>query len=124
MARPAILGTALITIFKKHHLLSVGEILALLPVEFGKNYNKTSVYRALEKLEEQDTICKYTFSSGETKYELRQEHHDHLVCSQCGKVQAANCEVEIPSMVSEFKTEHFHLTVFGLCDDCQKKSTD
>lgn len=122
MARPAVLATVLTDIFKTHHLLSVTELLALLPAEAGKQYNKTSVYRALEKLEEQGVICQHTFASGETKFELRQEHHDHLVCSHCGKVQTARLDQEVPSMINEFKTDHYHLTVFGLCEACQKKA--
>ena len=121
MARPAVLGTILIDIFKHHHLLSVGQILELLPEEFGKKYNKTSVYRALEKLEAQEIICEHTFTSGETKYELRQEHHDHLVCSRCGAIQSTNCGFALPELIDGFKTDHFHLTVFGLCADCQQK---
>jgi Fe2+ or Zn2+ uptake regulation protein len=124
MARPAILGTILIDIFKRHHLLSVSELLTLLPLEEGKKYNKTSVYRALEKLEEQGVICQHTFASGETKYELRQAHHDHLVCGHCGRVLAANCDVTIASSIDGFQTDHYHLTVFGLCADCQENKSE
>lgn len=122
MARPAVLGSTLIDIFKKRHLLSVSELLVLLPAEVGKKYNKTSVYRALEKLEQQQVICQHTFASGETKFELRLEQHDHLVCSNCGRVQSAHCQLEIPSTIDAFKTDHHHLTIFGLCSDCQGTS--
>lgn len=124
MARPAILGTILVDIFKRHHLMSVNELLKLLPLEEGKKYNKTSVYRALEKLEEQGVICQHSFASGETKYELRQAHHDHLVCSRCGRVQAANCGVTIASSIDGFQTDHYHLTVFGVCAACLKKKSE
>ncbi len=105
----------------QHHLLSVGEMLELLPRETGKSFNKTSVYRALEKLEEQGKVCQHSFSLDETKYELRQSHHDHLVCSSCGAVSSAECSVVIPPMIDDFQTNHHHLTIFGLCAECQKK---
>lgn len=119
MSRPAVLGATLISIFERHHLLSVTELLDLVEVEHGKTYNKTSMYRALEKLEAQGLICQHTFASGETKYELRRHHHDHLVCTRCGAVQSAKVELEIPKNINGFVTDHHHLTIFGLCKLCQ-----
>lgn len=119
MSRPAVLGTTLISIFERHHLLSVTELLDLVELEHGKTYNKTSMYRALEKLEEQGLICQHAFATGETKYELRRQHHDHLVCSRCGTVTSAKVALEIPETINGFLTDHHHLTIFGLCKLCQ-----
>lgn len=119
MSRPAVLGTTLISIFERHHLLSVTQLLDLVAVEGGKSYNKTSMYRALEKLEEQGIICQHVFATGESKYELRRQHHDHLVCTRCGAVASAKLDLEIPARVEGFATDHHHLTIFGLCPVCQ-----
>ena len=32
------------------------------------------------------------FDDGITRYEIEQEHHDHLVCVNCGKIQEFECE--------------------------------
>ena len=32
------------------------------------------------------------FDDGITRYEIEQEHHDHLVCVKCGKIQEFECE--------------------------------
>lgn len=119
MARPALLSKVLTEILKKHHLLSVSELLELVSAQSGKTYNKTSVYRALEKLEQLGEICQHSFDSGETKYELRHDQHDHLVCSSCGKIETANLQLQLPETVGNFKTNHHHLTVFGMCAQCQ-----
>lgn len=119
MSRPAVLGTTLISIFERHHLLSVTELLELVEAEHGKSYNKTSMYRALEKLEEQGLICQHVFTSGESKYELRRQHHDHLVCTRCGVVQSATLDLKIPENIDGFATDHHHVTIFGLCSACQ-----
>lgn len=121
MARPAILGTTLLTILQSHHLLNVAQLLSLLAQQTGKHFNKTSVYRALEKLEEEGFVCQHVFSSGETKYELRHHHHDHLVCTQCGQVTVADALFTIPTTLNGFQTDHYHLTIFGLCETCQKE---
>jgi Fe2+ or Zn2+ uptake regulation protein len=122
MARPPILGSILINMLKKHHLLSVSELVMLLSDEIGKKYNKTSIYRALARLEGQGAICQHMFSTDETKYELRQNHHDHLVCSSCGQVQLTVCPITISQTINDFQVGHYHLTIFGLCSECQKKT--
>lgn len=96
----------------------------LLPASSGKTYNKTSIYRALEKLEEQGLICQHTFTTGETKFELRQSHHDHLVCTECGLIQASESAIEVPTAVGDFQVDHYHLSIFGLCSDCQQKHVE
>jgi Fe2+ or Zn2+ uptake regulation protein len=123
MARPAVLALALTNIFKTHHLLTVSQLLELVEQQTGVGYNKTSVYRALEKLVEQGTLCKHAFSADEATYELRHHHHDHLVCNQCGVIQSADCQLTIPSSIEDFQVDHHHLTMFGLCSACQKSET-
>jgi Fe2+ or Zn2+ uptake regulation protein len=56
-------------------------------------------------------------------YEVKQDDHVHLVCSDCGRI------TDIPSPVSfrklagsrGFHVERIHLELIGLCGDCAKK---
>ncbi len=52
----------------------------------------TTVYRNLELLVEMGVLSKFAFGDGRARYELKlavdgaEEHHHHLVCTECGKV--------------------------------------
>jgi Fur family ferric uptake transcriptional regulator len=100
------------------HLLSANEILELCKQQ-GQKYNKTSVYRALEQLVNTDVICRHHFSDDEAKYELREHHHAHLVCTNCGIVTSAECSYQEPKNSNGFVVDHHHITLFGICKSCQ-----
>jgi Fur family ferric uptake transcriptional regulator len=47
-----------------------------------------TVYRVLTQFEQAGILKRSTFESGKAVYELDEgEHHDHLVCLQCGRVE-------------------------------------
>jgi Fur family ferric uptake transcriptional regulator len=47
-----------------------------------------TVYRVLMQFEQAGLLIRSNFESGKAVYELDQgEHHDHLVCLDCGKVE-------------------------------------
>jgi Fur family transcriptional regulator, ferric uptake regulator len=66
------------------------------------------------------------FQEGKLRYELAgKEHHHHLVCENCGKIEDVLSRV-IPALEEEIKNKHkflvkrHSLEFFGLCEDCQK----
>jgi Fur family ferric uptake transcriptional regulator len=47
-----------------------------------------TVYRVLMQFEQAGILKRTNFESGKSLFELNQgEHHDHLVCLQCGRVE-------------------------------------
>lgn len=47
-----------------------------------------TVYRVLTQFEQAGILKRSQFESGKSVYELDQgQHHDHLVCLQCGRVE-------------------------------------
>lgn len=47
-----------------------------------------TVYRVLTQFEQAGILIRHHFESGKAVYELDQgDHHDHLVCNQCGRVE-------------------------------------
>ncbi|MEO8857552.1 MAG: ferric iron uptake transcriptional regulator [Burkholderiaceae bacterium] len=47
-----------------------------------------TVYRVLTQFEQAGILSRSNFESGKAVYELNEgEHHDHLVCLDCGKVE-------------------------------------
>lgn len=107
----------LLDLFSKHHLVSVPQIVTLLE-ESGTQCNKTSVYRSLEQLEVEGIVCKQYFGEAQASYELREDHHMHLVCQKCGRVTAAECDYTEPQQVDGFTVDHHHLTLLGVCANC------
>ena len=47
-----------------------------------------TVYRVLTQFEQAGILKRSNFESGKSVYELNEgQHHDHLVCLQCGRVE-------------------------------------
>ncbi len=86
----------------------------------GLDYNKTSVYRALDRMRAEGDVCRQTLGENQIYYELHQDDHDHLVCQHCGRVVGVHAALSVPQEVDTFKVDHHHLTLYGLCSDCQQ----
>lgn len=121
MARTAILPQKIIKILNKAHLLSAGKIIESL-AESGETYNKTSIYRALEKLVADGAICKENFGDSEALYEVRSNHHDHAICTNCDSIITVKCTNHTRKDIPGFHPDHHHTTIYGLCQSCVKKN--
>lgn len=65
--------------------VSAGDLHASLAPRIGL----ASVYRVLESLSEVGSVRRVDVGDGVARYEpLREAHHHHLVCTECGKVEA------------------------------------
>lgn len=107
------------------------DILILLRKQ-GYNLSLTTVYRNLALLVQAGIICRATIQegprSGGVWYEhiWDHEHHDHLICSHCGKkVEFFYPAIDIlqDAVAKEygFILERHHLELTGMCPDCQNK---
>lgn len=114
-------SSQIIKLLQIDHFLSAPELVEKLHAQ-GRAVNKTSVYRALDKLLDDGRICKQNLKDNELVYELRQDHHDHLVCTNCGQVIPIECHVGTETIPADFVIDHHHLTIFGICGDCASKN--
>lgn len=112
----------ILELLKEQHLLTAPQLLEKIHTS-GKNVNKTTVYRALDKLLAEGSICKQNLQDNELVYELRDHHHDHLVCNNCKKILVAECQVHLAPQLQDFQVDHHHLTVFGTCAECANSDT-
>ena len=98
----------------------------------GKEVNLTTIYRNLDKLEENRILMKYkTAGDDSATYQYVEPHgncheHLHLQCRQCGKIIHLDCQLmkEIEDYLSvhhEFMLECSSSVLVGLCGDCKKK---
>jgi Fur family ferric uptake transcriptional regulator len=108
----------IMALLQVEHLLSASEMLIKLN-ELEQTYNKTSVYRAIDRLLEKNKLCQHNLPKKGVCYELRSQHHEHLQCERCGRVETLPCTFSHPSSISGFKISHHHLTYFGFCQACQ-----
>lgn len=114
----------LVELLKKKHYLTVPEILDALAKK-GMTFNKTSVYRNLEKMLAEDGVCRHSFGSDKVYYELRNpdnDHHDHFVCEKCKNIDHLGCVIDAAKVPEGFVLEHHHVTLFGVCKSCAQST--
>ncbi len=108
------------------HHMSAEDIYRQL-VEAGEEIGLATVYRVLTQFEEAGLVVRHHFEGGQSVFELDHgEHHDHLVCVKCARVEEFCDEVierrqqEIAKKAGFEITDH-SLNIFGICGACQKK---
>ena len=89
--------------------------------------NVSTVYRALEVLEELGLVRHAHLSDRAPTYHSTSDHeHFHLVCRNCERVTSVAAE-EAAALTDALAQRHGfvadvgHLTVFGECTDCQTR---
>jgi Fe2+ or Zn2+ uptake regulation protein len=110
------LRKAILSLLNEHHLLTAPALLERLSTQ-GMDVNKTSVYRALETLLKQREISRTSFGQNDILYELASNHHDHWVCTTCGRVEEMACVTNLPAP-AELTVEHHQVTLYGTCQNC------
>jgi Fur family ferric uptake transcriptional regulator len=84
----------------------------------------TTVYRTMKLLVEAGLAEEHHFDDGVARYEIEQEHHDHLVCTRCGRIVEFECELiektqtEIAEKYGFRILRHRH-ELYGHCSDCR-----
>ena len=87
-----------------------------------------TVYRVLTQFEQAGILIRSNFESGKAVYELNEgQHHDHFVCTSCGKVEEfydAEIEKRQQSIAkSKGWVVHDHsMALYGQCADCASKA--
>lgn len=91
------------------------------------NVGIATVYRALSFLEEVDLITSINFGTDGKKYESNaKSHHDHLICTDCGKIiEFVDDEIEKRqekiAKENKFKITSHSMQLYGVCQACQNK---
>ena len=84
----------------------------------------STVYRSLRLFVDAGVASQRNFQDGVTRYEIRQPHHDHLVCLGCGRIvefenEAIEAQQERVARQHGFRlTAHRH-ELYGYCPDCK-----
>ena len=85
-----------------------------------------TVYRFLRKMTESGVVTEVRIGALPARYELtHHRHHDHMTCTQCGKIVEFENE-KIEDLQQQVAKEHlFKLTahvleLYGVCNDCDQ----
>lgn len=107
------------------HHLSAEDVYKQL-IQNEEEIGLATVYRVLTQFEEAGLVVRHHFEGGHSVFELAtEEHHDHVVCVKCGRVEEfIDEEIEarqaaIAKRLGFELTDH-KLNMYGLCPDCRK----
>lgn len=112
-----------------HHMSAEDVYKALL--DQGEDVGLATVYRVLTQFEAAGIVERHHFESGHSIFELSAgEHHDHIVCEDCGRVFEFTDPVieqrqqEVATSMGFMLSGH-SLHLFGRCQrtDCEYRKT-
>jgi Fur family ferric uptake transcriptional regulator len=108
---------------KVHHLSAEDVYKHLL--QNDEEIGLATVYRVLTQFEDAGLVIRHHFEGGHSVFELSSEdHHDHLVCVKCGRVEEFHDE-EIErrqrniAVERGFELTDHNLNLYGLCPSCK-----
>ncbi len=89
-----------------------------------------TVYRTLTLLEDANIVSSISFGTQGKKYEFGLgEHHDHLVCLECGGIEEFIDEIierqqELIAKKHNFQMTNHIMKIIGVCNSCQAKKRE
>ncbi len=93
----------------------------------GRAVGTATVYRAIDTLLETGLLVERDFGEGFRRFEPARDvpNHEHLVCTQCGRVEEFRDERldRMTTIVAEsrgFARQRHRLVIHGICRDCQR----
>ena len=92
-----------------------------------RKLSRATVYRVIKQLLDAGLLQKISTRDGKVYYEnsTPQQHHAHVICNHCGKIQeikdtVLNKFIDSYCHKLKFIPEYQSLHVYGVCHKCQK----
>jgi Fur family ferric uptake transcriptional regulator len=108
--------------------LSAEEVADELKVR-GAQAGTATVYRTLEVLVRSGLVVERDFGEGFKRFEAARgvPHHEHLLCTNCGRVQEFRDErlermTTLLAEAHDFSRQRHRLVIYGLCGNCRRGS--
>jgi Fur family ferric uptake transcriptional regulator len=95
-------------------------------IDADEDVGLATVYRVLTQFETAGLVMRHHFEGGHSVFELTpMNHHDHIVCNKCGKVEEFYDEVieRQQDAIAEklgFEITDHSLYIYGICATCKK----
>jgi Fe2+ or Zn2+ uptake regulation protein len=109
------------------HLWALDELHARVREQVA-SANFSSVLRAVAALEKSGLLDRIDVADGKARYESHQDHHEHVRCSGCGRIQqvpgcvVAGAAATVRASTGFVVTGH-QLVFTGLCAACARPAT-
>lgn len=108
--------------------VSVEELYKLVSKK-SRDIGYTTVYRTMNLFSESGLCGETDFGDGVLRFEHKygHEHHDHLICTKCGRfIEAVNIKIEkmqdnLAKKYGFTPTRH-KLQIFGICRKCKPRT--
>jgi len=90
----------------------------------GEEIGLATVYRVLTQFEGAGLVSRHHFEGGHSVFELCQdEHHDHILCVKCGRVDEFFDEVIEQRQKAIAQAQGYQMTdhslyIYGICPTC------
>lgn len=92
---------------------------------FNTEFNKTTIYRVLDKLEDDGILHSFLGKNGLKWYakcygcsaDKHNDVHPHFQCLNCGRVDCLSFVVSLPN-IPDRKIEFSQFLIQGQCDEC------
>jgi Fur family transcriptional regulator, ferric uptake regulator len=104
--------------------VSIDELLAKVRKKHPK-VGYATVYRTLKLLEDGGLAVERQFGDGQARYEIVGDHHDHLICTQCGFIlefedhEIEDLQEKIAQKLGGFVVLRHRHELYGLCPRAQ-----
>ncbi len=92
--------------------------------ELGKycQLNRATIFRAISLFIKSDQVHQIIGIDKITRYELTSDHHHHLICNSCGRINNFKIPEKLineAALKEKFKIKNHLIELYGLCSQCQ-----
>lgn len=97
-------------------------------LDAGEDIGLATVYRVLTQFESSGIVVRHNFQGSHSVFELNDiNHHDHIVCTNCGRVEEFVDETiekrqRETANGCDFRMTGHSLILYGLCAECRARS--
>ena len=83
-----------------------------------------TIYKNIILMQQNNVIIEVPMNGEKSKFELKKDDHIHLICQHCGEIQDSKITKEKEQILSikNFQLNNAQINLYGVCQQCQKKS--
>lgn len=85
----------------------------------GEKIGKTTVYRILNNLVQEEKICRINTFNNVSHYDYVLDGHIHFICEKCNKIIDLENTKYLQDALKEMHINHNNLLIYGICADCK-----
>ena len=107
---------------QERHAWSIEELHETVQQSLG-SADYSSVFRAVGLLERQGLLVRIDLGDGRARFEVREDHHEHIRCESCGRIAEVpvcvldDATAQVQSMTGFRVTSH-RVVFGGMCAEC------